>query len=471
MKLKNKILILIVIPIVILIGIFFLLTKKNTSADFNKKTILINENLQICLDVSKMNIDEAYEHLIDLFEDSEFKIKQKNEVIDSIMFKDLNLKNNIREELELAKKQNDDIFGFKKLKENTINLHITYEATKNDILENISDLNCINKFQKSENAYIKKENNELVIVPEVYGNEIDRELFIEQLSIAIKNNKTELDLDKINVYLKPNINKEDSSLLEKVNIYNKCVNIKFNYLFGDKKEEVTKEMISSWIDINDNNEVIFNDELMLSHIKKLATTYNTFGSTRTFTTSNGKTIKVPSGDYGWAISQTKEVEALKQDLLNGANINREPIWLYKGYGPYINKNDSDIGDTYVEMDISNQHLWLYIAGELKLESDFVSGKESNGNGTPSGVFGLTYKTRNAVLRGPGYASPVKYWMPFNMNIGMHDASWRNSFGGNIYKNSGSHGCINLPTEKAKKIYDYIDTFFPIIVYNSKELKT
>ena len=60
-------------------------------------------------------------------------------------------------------------------------------------------------------------------------------------------------------------------------------------------------------------------------------------------------------------------------------------------------------------------------------------------------------------------------MPFNMNIGMHDATWRNSFGGNIYINNGSHGCINLPLETAKTIYSYIDTFFPIIVYDFEEL--
>lgn len=87
------------------------------------------------------------------------------------------------------------------------------------------------------------------------------------------------------------------------------------------------------------------------------------------------------------------------------------------------------------------------------------------------MFGITYKTRNATLRGQGYNTKVSYWMPFNKNIGMHDASWRNSFGGCIYKTNGSHGCINLPPNKAKEIYSYLDTFFPIIVYDSTELNT
>ena len=92
---------------------------------------------------------------------------------------------------------------------------------------------------------------------------------------------------------------------------------------------------------------------------------------------------------------------------------------------------------------------------------------SRGWGTPGGVFGLTYKTRNAVLRGADYATPVSYWMPFNGGIGLHDASWRSSFGGKIYIYSGSHGCINLPGKKAAKIYEMINKETPIVcVYNN-----
>ena len=78
---------------------------------------------------------------------------------------------------------------------------------------------------------------------------------------------------------------------------------------------------------------------------------------------------------------------------------------------------------------TNQHLYLFWEGEIVLESDFVSGDMTkSGRMTPPGVFGLTYKTRNAVLRGEDYETPVNYWMPFNGNIGMHDATWRSSFG-------------------------------------------
>ena len=91
--------------------------------------------------------------------------------------------------------------------------------------------------------------------------------------------------------------------------------------------------------------------------------------------------------------------------------------------------------------------------------------------TPNGTYYIYNKERNRVLRGTKqpngkyeYESPVSYWMPFNKGIGLHDASWRSTFGGNIYINSGSHGCINLPTGFAGSLYSQIYVNLPVVVY-------
>ena len=129
------------------------------------------------------------------------------------------------------------------------------------------------------------------------------------------------------------------------------------------------------------------------------------------------------------------------------------------------KGSNDIGNSYVEIDLTNQHLYLFKDGDIVLETDFVSGNMSKADCvTPPGVFGLTYKTRNAILRGTNYETPVNYWMPFNGNVGMHDATWRRAFGGTIYLTSGSHGCINLPLHMAASIYEYVSTGFPVVCY-------
>ena len=132
-----------------------------------------------------------------------------------------------------------------------------------------------------------------------------------------------------------------------------------------------------------------------------------------------------------------------------------------------------LGDTYIEVNLTEQHLYYYQKGEVVLDTPFVSGRMTKDRFTPPGVYFLTYKQKDRILRGrpnasgqPSYQSHVNYWMPFNGGIGLHDASWRSSFGGTIYIYSGSHGCINLPGKKAAKIYEMIDKETPIVcVYN------
>ena len=119
----------------------------------------------------------------------------------------------------------------------------------------------------------------------------------------------------------------------------------------------------------------------------------------------------------------------------------------------------------MEINLTAQHLFFYKEGKLVVESDFVSGNESRGWSTPAGAYPLTYKQRNATLKGQNYATPVSYWMPFNGGIGMHDAYWRSSFGGKIYKTNGSHGCINLPPAVAKTVYENISAGMPVLCYH------
>ena len=124
------------------------------------------------------------------------------------------------------------------------------------------------------------------------------------------------------------------------------------------------------------------------------------------------------------------------------------------------------GDTFVEVDMSKQYLWFYKDGYIVAEGNVVSGNLSeNGCATPAGVYSLNNKQRDTNLVGPNYVSPVSFWMPFIKNsIGLHDASWRNEFGGEIYKTSGSHGCVNLPYSLAQSIYSNISVGTPVVCY-------
>ena len=160
------------------------------------------------------------------------------------------------------------------------------------------------------------------------------------------------------------------------------------------------------------------------------------------------------------MNRADETQELIEQIKNGQSGERSPVY----YAQAAQYGDDDIGDSYVEIDLTSQHLWVYVDGELVEDTDFVSGNVSRGNGTPVGIYPITYKERNATLKGENYASKVSYWMPFNGNVGMHDASWRSTFGNDIYLTGGSHGCVNLPVKKAEVIYDYVEKGEPVIVY-------
>lgn len=151
---------------------------------------------------------------------------------------------------------------------------------------------------------------------------------------------------------------------------------------------------------------------------------------------------------------------MKKDIDAGKDVTRDPV-----YAQTANSHgENDYGDTYVEINLTAQHLYFYKNGNLVVDSDFVSGNISKGNGTPVGAYPVTYTERNATLKGENYSSDVSFWMPYCGNVGMHDASWRSTFGGNIYKRNGSHGCVNLPYAAAKTIFENIAAGYPVLVY-------
>ena len=120
-------------------------------------------------------------------------------------------------------------------------------------------------------------------------------------------------------------------------------------------------------------------------------------------------------------------------------------------------------DMYVEVDISDQTVELYKDNDIILTTLCVTGKDS----TPTriGYFPIKYKTYDTYLKGPGYNSHVYYWMPFDGGIGLHDAAWRDEFGGDIHFNGGSHGCVNMPHDAAKTIYENVEAGTKVLVHN------
>jgi hypothetical protein len=331
--------------------------------------------------------------------------------------------------------------------------------------EKVDKLACFDNSNiiEPKNAGLKYEDNRYVIVDEINGAKVNKDILYKNVAEAVAMKETAIDLEAIDCYLKPQYTSKSQKIIEARNILNKYVSSKVNYTFGENEEILDGSTISKWLTIDDNYAVTFAEEKVGEYIDSLADKYNTYGKTRKFVTSSGKTINIKRGDYGWSINKDKETEALSTAIKEGQSITKEPAYTRTA----LSHASNGIGNTYVEIDMAGQHLWFYKNGKLIVQGPVVTGNVSQGHTTPVGIYKLKYKTRNAVLRGQDYAAPVSFWMPFNGGIGMHDASWRSNFGGKIYKTNGSHGCVNMQYKVVEVVYNNIRTGTPVICHNNR----
>ena len=225
--------------------------------------------------------------------------------------------------------------------------------------------------------------------------------------------------------------------------------------------------IATWVNGSQGLTVSVDAAKVAAYVQGLRNKYDTPAGTQTWQSADGTTKSIKT-DYGWHIDQAKETEALIANIQSLQSVTREPVYASRA----VQTEMPQWGKTFVEIDISSQHVYFYQNGNCVWDSKCVTGTATDPDrATPTGVFALKYKQRDRVLRGrinpqtgkPSYESPVAYWMPFNGNIGLHDANWRSSFGGNIYLKSGSHGCINLPPKNAKTLFELITPGTVIVV--------
>ncbi len=313
-----------------------------------------------------------------------------------------------------------------------------------------------------KDAYIKgysEETKEYIIEPEVMGTRLDYELAKAAIVGAISQYDVAIDLDEMGCYMQPMLKSTDEALQQNVSDASNWLRTEITYDWNTNKVILTGEQIKEWV-VQDNNTLKLDEVAIEDFVDENASKYDTYGKSRVFHTTLGYDLTLPSGAFGWLTDREAETKALIELIKAGTVGEREPVYAFKA--PWRGMND--VGNSYVEADLTNQHLYLYKNGSLVLETDFVSGDMSKNYDTPEGVFGITYKTTDAILRGGDYAEHVSYWMPYHGNYGMHDATWRQEFGGDIYQNNGSHGCINLPLDKAGEIYQQVSEGFPVICY-------
>lgn len=241
------------------------------------------------------------------------------------------------------------------------------------------------------------------------------------------------------------------------------------YLFGDRQEVIDENVVCDWIALDENGSIVYDEDnqpvldtsLIQEYVEYLSATYDTVGVEREFQATSGKRVTVAGGNYGNAIDTEEEYAFLLNAFLNGESGTRVPKYRTEVW----EKGADDIGDTYVEVDMGEQHMYYYKDGALMIDTPVVTGNHARGWDTPAKVCHVYFKQQNRVLRGRNYATPVKYWMAVDGNIGIHDATWRKEFGGDIYLTDGSHGCINTPLEIMSELYEIVEKGTPVILFN------
>ncbi|MBP1920752.1 L,D-transpeptidase family protein [Youngiibacter multivorans] len=364
--------------------------------------------------------------------------------------------------LELKADQNASSWFLSLFSAQHLNLNdvVVYDDAK--LSNRIADLECLDPGNVIEpkSAYIEFEGGAFKIVPEVTGNRLDEDKLREAIKEAVNSEAGSIDLDEKGLYDKPAYTSESPEVKAALEVAGKYASTSITYERSGEDIVADAALISQWVNIDENFKVSIDEAKVSQFVDELAGKYNTYKTPRSFKTSLGTTVTISRGDYGWRINSQAEKDVILKAVADGQKIVREPDYLQKA----ASHGAADYGSTYLEISLSAQHAWFYKNGVLIAHGDVVTGDVENGTTTPTGIYRLKYKDKDATLRGEDYESDVAYWMPFNGDVGFHDASWRSKFGGDIYLTNGSHGCVNAPYSLAQAVFNNISAGNAVIVY-------
>lgn len=324
------------------------------------------------------------------------------------------------------------------------------------IREKIRNLDCFTHMISSKDAEVVWKKGNYEIVPEFYGTAL-QENTDQEIMDAINEQEEYFDLTPY--YIDPEILKDDAGLKALKDEMQEITDLDLYYQFGDKKEDLSADTIAGMIKA-ENGKVSVDQEKARAFIKNLSDQYDTAYSPHPFTTHAGTEIIISQGDYGW----WTDISSSTETLVKALNQKRSGELQFTYFKTAASYGDRDYGDTYVEVSLNSQSLWCYVDGKVAVSCNIVSGNVSKGYATPKGIYGITYKETGHQMVGEDYDVWTDYWMPFNGNVGLHDASWRSSFGGNRYLYQGSHGCINMPVWAARAVFNLVEKGTPVIVY-------
>lgn len=323
-------------------------------------------------------------------------------------------------------------------------------------------------------AYVE-ESGAFEVIPEKMGTGVDANAVLTIVRKGLVALQADIHIDE-SVLAAPEVTSDDEHLntaAERANFFIQG-GIELSH-DGEVVDRVEPDTIRDWIVLDDDLNATFDS----SHVTEwcrgpFSERHDTVAIKRTYTRPDGRTFTVEGGTYGWCVDGAALAQLLIKAIETGS---REPVEIpfIVEAERWVELGQQDWGDTYIDLSISEQHMRFYVNGELKLESDVVTGRVSDNHPTPTGVYYINGNkgTKQKLIgldedgdKKPDYENEVDWWMPFiNNMVAFHDASWRSSFGGQIYVDNGSHGCVNLPPEVAKQLYELAPVGTVVVVHD------
>lgn len=367
------------------------------------------------------------------------------------------------------KKQNGFTWPASLFSKNSSKVTIEVAYDENALNNEIQNLQAVTAEQiPAKSAYPKFDGEKFSVEPEVIGTAVNMDMLNTKIHQFISEFRTELDMEKEECYASPKYTSESEEVKKACDAMNNYTKASITYTMTEQ-EIIDKALISTWLSVDDNMQVTFDENKVREWLTAFGDKYDTVGTTRTITTPTGKSVEVSGGTYGWSIDEDTEFEALTNSIKNGETVTKEPAY----YQTAAAHAPQDWGNTYAEVDLSTQHMWYIVDGNVAMESDIVTGLPTPEKETPSGVYDILELQRNKTLVGeidpetgePEYETPVNFWMRITWTgIGFHDATWQPGFGGSLYTSIGSHGCVNMPYDQAENLYGMLSIGTPVIMH-------
>lgn len=421
------------------------------------------------VDISNLTLNEAQTKIVEDLNDKEFVLKEDGEEVARLTLGDLDPEYNTERELEASYLSQNPTTWVNSLFEsqdynNGLEEQINFNEEK--MINSLSEQGLSNEERKAAvNAAVNYDESEgYYVVEGEEGNQIDPERLESAIIDGIK--KQDYIIDLSDAYAQPAVTEDSEEITSILSEIETVSDVEITYTIAGDSITVPQAEIEKWIYFDSANELVINPESVKAYLDTLNEEYSTFNKSRQFHSTLQGEVTVPPGILGWSIDTEAETEAIIKDIHAGNAVTREPIYYSSGG---IAGEANDIGTTYVEIDLSNQYMYLYVDGQIITETPIVSGKIGAETVPGANAVNEMLADTNLVGINPfsniNYSTPVNYWIRFDDQAqGIHDASWQGAYGGNVYQSNGSLGCINTPLGAVEIIFNTVDYGTPVIVF-------